>query len=91
MIRTTKQTFERWDLNGTGAKLEEHSVSSVSGGGIGIDREGNLLISIARFTQDVLRHPATGRAAGNMVHRKTSTGESSNPPGGLNFKSKAEN
>ena len=78
-------TFERWDLGDTGAKREEHSVSSRSGGGIGVDTEGNVLISITRFAQDVLRFPAVSSAFGRGV-QDYSDRQLFSPPGGHNFK-----
>ena len=81
--------FERWDLNGAGIRGEEHSVSSRTGGGIGIDSEGNILIAITRFTQDVIRHPSTGRAAGSAVHQFFDR-KLFSPPGGHNFKGSRE-
>ncbi len=78
-------TFERWDLGDTGVKREEHRVSSRSGGGIGVDTEGNVLISITRFAHDVLRFPAAGSAFGRGV-QDYSDRQLFSPPGGHNFK-----
>ena len=78
-------TFELWSLSGAGVKREQHSVSSRSGGGIGVDTEGNVLISITRFAQDVLRFP-TSSASVNSGVQDYSDRQLFSPPGGHNFK-----
>ena len=78
-------TFELWSLSGSGVKREQHSVSSRSGGGIGVDTEGNVLISITRFAQDVLRFP-TSSASVNSGVQDYSDRQLFSPPGGHNFK-----
>ena len=83
------KTFELWDLSGTGAKRAQGSVPSRSGGGIGIDADGNVLVSVALFTQDVLRFPAPpANAAGTAVG--SSDKRLFYPPGGHNFKDSRE-
>jgi len=78
-------TFELWEQSGNGVRKEEHQVSSRSGGGIGVDLDGNVLISITRFTQDVLRFPAAGPGTSGGV-RGYSDRQLFSPPGGHNFK-----
>ena len=82
-------TFERWELSGGGVKKEEHRVSSRSGGGIGVDTEGNVLISITRFAQDVLRFPAVQSESNNGVHTHYDR-QLFSPPGGHNYKGSRE-
>ncbi|MDE2816436.1 MAG: NHL repeat-containing protein [Chloroflexota bacterium] len=83
------KTFELWDLNGNGTRRAHGDVPSRSGGGIGIDADANVLVSVKLFTQDVLRFPApnadaTNAAVGNADKRLFY------PPGGHNFKSGRE-
>ena len=78
-------TFELWEMSGNGVRKEEHRVSSRSGGGIGVDTEGNVLIAITRFAQDVLRFPAA-RPGSNGGVQPNSDRQLFSPPGGHNFK-----
>ena len=57
-----------------------------SGGGIGIDAEGNVLMPVALFTQDILRFPAPLPKAGSGVISLPDK-RLFYPPGGINFKS----
>ena len=81
--------FELWALSGSGTRKAQGTVPSRSGGGIGIDADGNVLLSVALFTQDILRFPAPSAGAVNA-----SLGNSDKrlfyPPGGINLKGSRE-
>ena len=61
----------------------------ISGGGIGIDTEGNILMPVVRYTQDVLRFPAPipdlASGTAHLPDRRLFY-----PPGGINFKASRE-
>ena len=81
--------FELWELSGTGAKKAQGKVPSRSGGGIGIDAYGNILMPVALFTQDILRFPAPIPESGSGV-LGLSDMRLFYPPGGINYKSSRE-
>jgi hypothetical protein len=60
-----------------------------SGGGIGIDAEGNVLMPVVRFTQDVLRFPAPIPELASGTTRLPDR-RLFYPPGGINFKGDRE-
>ncbi len=78
-----------WNMrdSGTGAPLM--SIPGRSGGGIGIDSSGNLLLPLILFAQDVYRFPAS-----RLNTQASSIGEPDKrlfyPPGGINFKGDRE-
>ena len=78
-----------WNLRDSGSGSTLSSVPGRSGGGIGIDTEGNLLLPLILYGQDVLRYPphALNTSASSM-------GEPDrrlfSPPGGKNFKGPRE-
>ena len=61
----------------------------VSGGGFGIDAEGNVLMPVVRHTQDVLRFPAPIPRLGSGTTRLPDK-RLFYPPGGINFKGDRE-
>ena len=78
-----------WNLGDSGSKTFITGISGRSGGGIGIDTEGNLLMPMISLTQDVFRFPAarlnaSAGAIGGPDKRLFY------PPGGINFKGDRE-
>ncbi len=78
-----------WPMRGSGTRASQLSIPGRSGGGIGIDSAGNLLLPLISFTQDVYRFPAS-----RLNTHASSIGEPDKrlfyPPGGINFKGDRE-
>ena len=78
-----------WNMRGSGSRATLSSIPGRSGGGIGIDTEGNILLPLILFAQDVYRFPA------HALNKNTSSiGEPDkrlfSPPGEINFTSPRE-
>ena len=78
-----------WNMRGSGTRASQMSIPGRSGGGIGIDSLGNVLLPLISFTQDVFRFPAS-----RLNTQTSSIGEPDKrlffPPGGINFKGDRE-
>ena len=78
-----------WNLGHSGTRTTDSGISGRSGGGIGIDTEGNLLMPMISFAQDVFRFPATRLNASAGVIGGPDK-RLFYPPGGINFKGDRE-